>query len=394
MATSINLSDTGHINSFDYAYLFSRIFVYIKPFLFRVILGIIVAIPVGALDGVVAYSLKPYLDYVVNGAGPQRQVWAICIPLAIILFAALQGVLKYCNEYLTDWTSQKITNSVKMALFAKLTLMDSKFYDINSTGLIIGRFVGDPDNAARGVVDNLKTIISNVFSALALIFVMLKSSWQLAIVGVLVLGVAVLPMMLIRKKIRQTSNDNMVVGGNITTNLTETCAGNKTITSYNLQERQIDYFNDQVHKSFDLNMSLVKRSGWMSPIMYFIASIGIAVVMAVGNHLIMTGKMTSGSFASFVTSLLLLYKPVKSLGSTLTTLQSIFVSMGRVFYLFDLLPTITDKEDAKTLAEVKDSVEFDNVCFEYQENTPILKNINLKVNIGETLAIVGNSGGG
>ena len=104
--------------------------------------------------------------------------------------------------------------------------------------------------------------------------------------------------------------------------------------------------------------------------------------------------MTAGSFASFVTSLLLLYKPVKTLGGTLTNIQNIFVAMGRVFELFDLKPEIQNKENAIELKGLNDKIEIQNVWFEYVPNQPVLKNLSLTVNKNETVAVVGNSGGG
>ena len=104
--------------------------------------------------------------------------------------------------------------------------------------------------------------------------------------------------------------------------------------------------------------------------------------------------MTMGQLTSFVTSLLLLYKPIKVFGGTLTDLQTVFVAMGRVFELFDLEPEIKDSPNAVNIYELKEGVNFNNVCFEYIENQHVLKNINLSVKKNETIAIVGNSGGG
>ena len=132
----------------------------------------------------------------------------------------------------------------------------------------------------------------------------------------------------------------------------------------------------------------------MSPLMYLIASFGIAFVLFYGTKLIYDGHMTAGSFASFVTSLLLLYKPVKTLGNTMTNIQTIFVAMGRVFELFDYIPLIKNKENTVSFPAHISNIRFDNVTFAYNENTTALKNINLTVKEGETLAIVGNSGGG
>lgn len=401
----MKLSQTTAQNSFKYSWLLGRIFPYIRPFLGRVILGFLVAIPVGMLDGVVAFALKPYMDYVVGQKDLVFSVlgttysisWsliALAIPFAVIFFALLQGVLRYLNSYLTDWTSQKITNSVKVALFNKLVYMDTSFYDENPSGIIITRYLTDPDTASVGLVSNIRSFVTSFFGAISLIAVMLYSSWKLALIGVIVLLVAFLPVAIIRKRIKSTSNKNMVLGGNITTNFNETYIGNRVMRAYGLEERQKEIFCDNIWKAFDNNMSLVKRAGWMSPIMYLIASCGIAIVLWYGTHLITSGSMTAGSFASFVTSLLLLYKPTKTLGNTLTNIQTIFVAMGRVFELFDYEPEILDRKDAIEFKELKDGIEFKDVCFEYVKDTPVIKHLNLKVNKDETIAVVGNSGGG
>ena len=401
----MKLSATTAQNSFKYGWLLSRIWPYVKPYWFRILLGFLVAIPLGLLDGVTAFALKPYMDYVVGGKSLEFAFFgkdvvitslqmAFILPVGVILFAAFQGVLRYLNGYLSTWTSQRITNDVKFDLFDKLIHMHPQFFDENPSGIIISRYMTDPQTAATGIVDQIKTITTSIFGALGLIAVMIYSSWQLAIIGVVVLCAAFIPVALIRKRIKSASNKNMVIGGNITTNINETYAGNKVMAAYQLQERQNKYFKEQVWNAFNVNMSLYKRSGWMSPIMYIIASFGIATVLGVGTYLINSGSMTAGGFASFVTSLLLLYKPVKTLGNTLTNIQNLFVAMGRVFELFDLETEIKDCKNPLDLKGVKNSIEFRNVVFEYIPEQPVLKNLNLAVAKNETLAVVGNSGGG
>ena len=387
----MKLKDTQALDSFNYGYLLKRVYKYIKPYMFRVIMGFIIAIPVGLLDGVVAYALKPYMDEVLI---KKNMLLAVIIPFGIVFFAGLQGVLRYLNEYLANWCGQKVTNAVKIGLFEKLVTMDSRFFDENSSGIVLTRFLSDPETASRGILDNIKAFVTAVCGAVALVGVMLYNSWILALVGVIVLFIAFLPVALIRKRIKSASNKNMKIGGDLTTNFNETYSGNKIMTAYNLNKYQLDKFVQNIHDMFDVKMSLVKRSAWMSPIMYLIASVGIALVFGFGTYLVISGQMTGGGLASFVTSLLLLYKPVKTMGNTLTTLQTLFVALGRTFELFDMQPEIKDKEGAATLENVKEGVAFDNVSFEYEEGVPVLKNINFNVKVGETLALVGNSGGG
>lgn len=401
----LKLKSTETKDAFRYGYLLKKMFPYIKTVLGRSILLVLLAIPLGLLDGVVAFSLRPYMDFVVNGNEAQVfELWGHTIklqaffikfiPFAIVMFALIQGLLKYLCNYLTEWTGNKMSNNLKIDLFRRLTSMDTKFYDINSSGLVLSRFLSDPDQASKKLIETIKTFILSAFELVALVIVLLVNSWKLAIIGVGVMAIAITPVTLIKKKIKSVSNATMVVGGNMTTNFNETCAGNKIITAYNLQENQNHKFEAQIHQQFNLAMSLTKRVGWMSPIMYFICSIGIAIVMNYGNGLILSGEMTAGSFASFVTSLLLLYKPTKTLGLTLTNLQGTFVSMARVFELFDLMPEITNKPDAKELKNIEGGITFNHVNFEYVEGVPVLKDFNLSVKPNETIALVGNSGGG
>lgn len=405
MDYNYKLKDTMSKDAFNYKYLLGKIFPYIKPVLPRAIINLIIAVPLGLLDGVVALALKPYLDFVVNG-NPEH-TWnffgisihsqaflAAIIPFGIVGFALFQGVLKYLSNYLTDWTGQKISMSLKKDLFKKLTSMDPQFFDVNSSGIVLTRFLSDPDSASRNIIDMLKSFIATFFGLIGLVGVLLYNSWKLAIIGVTIMAIAITPVTLIRKRIKKVSNATMVVGGNMTTNFNETFAGNKIMTAYNLQEDQNQKFDSQILEQFHLAMSLTKRVGWMSPIMYFVCSIGIALVMAYGNHLILSGQMTAGSFASFVTSLLLLYKPTKTLGNTLTNLQSVFVAMSRVFELFDLKPQIHSPANPVKLNGLNSSIDFKNVNFEYEQDTPVLKDFSLHVNKGETIALVGNSGGG
>ena len=395
------LKDTLSKDAFRYGYLTKKIAPFIKPHLSRIFLNILIAIPLGLLDGVVAFALKPYMDCVINGKSwtigsftLEQNVLAIAIPFGIVLFAVVQGVLKYANNYLTDWTGNKISNSLKIELFKKLTSLDPKFYDINSSGLVLTRFFTDPETASKNIINTIRTFIMTIFGIVGLVSVLLYNSWKLAIIGVGIMAIAITPVVFLRKRIKKVSNATMVVGGDMTTNFNETFAGNKIMTAYNLQKLQNNKFEKQIKTQFNLTMSLTKRVGWMSPIMYFICSIGIAFVMFYGNSLIIKGEMTAGSFASFVTSLLLLYKPVKNLGRTLTDLQTTFVALGRVFELFDLVPHIENSKNAIKMSDLKSSIDFENVWFEYEQDVPVLKDFTLHVNKGETIALVGNSGNG
>lgn len=396
----MKLSNIKTDNAFNYGDLMRKMFPYIKPVLFRIVVTFFLAIPLGLLDGVTAFALKPYIDVVVNGNTLTyfnytltRDVLSVIIPPGIVLFAAFQGILKYLNTYFTDWISLTISNKIKVDLYKKLVYLDSQFFDENSSGLVISRFLNDPELAARQLISSIKNLTTAFTSALGLVCVLLYTSWELAVVGVIVLVCAFVPMALLRKKIKKVSNATTVVGGDITTTFNETYTGNKVIAGYNLQEKEYSKVKDLIKETFNLQISLTKRVGWLSPIMYIIASLGIAFVMLIGNKLILAGRLTTGSFASFITSLLLLYKPIKTLGNDLTNIQNIFVAISRVFELFGFNSRIKD-DGKKELTTSPNTIEFKNISFSYEEDKEILHDINLTVQKGQTIALVGNSGGG
>jgi subfamily B ATP-binding cassette protein MsbA len=389
------LKKTEAATSFQYGYLLKRFMPFIKPYLPRIIINFAISIPNGLMDAITAAAIQPYMDLVINApASPKRDFYVIAIPFAIVLFTILQGVIKYLNAYLTDWTTRKVTYFSQKFVYKKLLSMNTRFYDVNSSGSIITRYLTDPNTAATTALDQIKCLLTTGVGSLSLICVLLYNSWQLAIIGILLMGAAITPAIFLRKRILKISNASISVNGDMSTNYFESCGGNKTITAYNLAGRQYKEFCNQVDNLFDLQMSLTKRVALASPVMYVIASIGFASVLTVGNYLITHGYMTIGNFGSFLAALILLYKPMKSMGNTLTSIQTFFVSLSRVLELCDLETEIKDSENAIEINGIKDSISFENVNFEYVQNVPVIKNLNLSVKKGETLAIVGNSGGG
>ena len=397
----MKLKDTKAEKSFNYLWLSKRIYPYIKPFLPVIILGLAVGIPLGLTDGVISFSMKPYFDYVLNKQSITilnkeygYELLTIVIPVALILFAIFQGILRFFNFYITQWTSIKITNSIKYDLLKRLVYMDTSFFDENSSGIIINRYLYDPAIASNGIVDYIQTLVVSVFGSLSLIAVMFYSSVELTLIGIIGLCTAFLPAFFIRRNIKNVSNEYAVINGKIMTTMNETYIGNKVVSTYELQSRQIDSFRAQIENSFKILISLVKKVSWISPLMFLISAIIIAFILYYGTHLIFDGKMTQGAFVSFITSLLMLYKPVRTMGQILTNVQNVFVAMGRIFELFDYYPEINDIENPVELAELKNSIKFNNVSFEYIKGQEVLKTVNLEVKKGETVAIVGASGCG
>ncbi len=370
---------------------YRRMWPYIKPFWFRALCSMLICIPIGSLDAVIALALKPYMDLVMVEKSISSPWY---IPIGIVAFTSIQGGLKYLSSYLSTWVGGKITNGLKYDLFKKLLTLPTSFYDKRNSGDIVFQFNNQADIACSGLLDNLSVFTQRIFSSISLVCVLFYNSWQLALIAVAVLGCAFAPVAKLQKRIKSVMSKTVIADASIITAYNEAFAGNKTITSYNLSQHEAGKFSWILKNVFNLRIKMVQKTQWLSPMMHVIVSVGIAAAIGYGSHLIMTNKITSGNFVSFITALILLYTPVKNIGNNLNAVQFSFFSIEQIFGILDSVPEIRNKENAITLKRDHSRIQFIDVNFEYVPNVPVLKNVNLDIRAGETIALVGNSGGG
>lgn len=364
---------------------------FVKPYWIRALLAILICIPVGALDSVIALALKPYMDNVLVDKSATSPAY---IPVLIIAFTSVQGFLNYAATYLNTWVETKINHDLKRALFKKLMSLEPAFYDRNASGYVLQRFTTDADTACTGLLDNLKLFVSRFFSSVSLIAVLIYNSWQLAIIAVIVLLCALLPLSQVRRRIKGIIKNTIEESSTIITHYNESYAGSKTIASYNLQDKMYNRFNDILRSLFKLTMKMVKKTGWMTPMMHIVVSIGVGGVIGYGSYLIVNGTISSGNFVSFITALIMLYTPIKGIGKNFNNVQVSFLAIERIVEILNTEPTIVDSDNAKKLKNVNQNIVFKDVEFGYLPETKVLKKINLNIKAGSTIALVGNSGGG
>ena len=364
---------------------------YFKKYWFRTLLALGLAIPIGSLDAVIALSLKPYMDIVMVDKTVQSPWY---IPLLIVAFTSIQGFLNYMSTYMNAWVGGKVTNDLKETLYQKLMHKDATFFDTKTSGDIMRWFNNDANTACSSLLNNLKTGISRIFSSISLVAVLLYNSWQLAIIAIIVLICAVIPLTKMRALIKSITDKSESAGGKIITAYNEAFAGNKVITAYNLYDYQNVSFKKDLNNVFGLSMKITQKTGWLSPMMHIMVSVGIAAVIGLGSYMIVKGAITSGNFVSFITALIMLYTPIKLLGNNAKNMQTALLALERVVKQLESVPKIQDKQNAQILSGLNNGIEFKDVCFEYKKNKPVLKKVSFNVHKGETFALVGNSGGG
>lgn len=364
---------------------------YFKPYLFRTLQALLLAIPIGSLDAVIALSLKPYMDIVMLNKQMQSPLY---IPFLIIIFTTIQGTLNYLATYMNDWVGGKVTNDLKIDLYKKLMHQSSSFFDKQTSGKVLKGYNNDADKSCSGLLTNIKTCISRLFSSISLIAVLFYNSWMLAIIAVIALTCAMIPLMKMKSTIKGVYNKSEGENAKVLTTYNEAFAGNKIIAAYNLYDLKKSQFNKLVNTVFGLKIKITQHIGWLSPLMHIIVSCGIGAVIGLGSYLIVQGKLTAGQFVSFITALIMLYTPIKGLGNNAKSMTTCLCAMERVVSKLDKKSGIIDKPDAINFPDFKDKITFEDINFEYKKDKPVLKNISFEVPKGETIALVGNSGGG
>jgi subfamily B ATP-binding cassette protein MsbA len=267
-------------------------------------------------------------------------------------------------------------------------------FDLNTSGSVIQRYFYDPHIVQLYLLTNVKQILTRFVSSLSLITVLWVTSWKLALVATVMLCVTLLPSTKIRNVIRKATTHANDLTGDLLSMYTETIGGIRLIQSYNLAESRKSLFVRQQRYLFSQVMRLIKAQGWLTPSMHIISSLAVAVIIWMGSYLVISKELSTGAFVSFLAALILLYNPIKNLGSSILSTQIALLAASRVFDILDSPPTRLElMEGIQLLAPVGD-IRFENVCFSYLNDHPVLEDINLHIRENETVAFVGESGGG
>ncbi len=376
-------------NNFVQNYL--KMWPFVKPIWFISLLSLVIGVPIGSLDATIALFLKPYTDLVIVSNNAQAPWY---LPFLIVGFTIIQGVLLYLSAFLTAYAGGKLNLNVKEALYNKLLSLDPKYYDEQNSGRILMRFSSDADLACSGLLSNLKNLVTRVCSTLSLLCVLIYTSWQLSIIAIVILAITVAPLTTVRRLLKKIIAKNTDVISTINTKYNETYSGNRTILAYNLQDTQRNSFIMNLNEIFKLSVKMVKRTAWISPFMHFSVSIGISLTIAYGSWLIVQGTITAGDFVSFLAALLMMYTPLKAMGNTIVNIQQGFLAIERIYDILDIEPDIQNSPEAFKITNFDHAIKFQNVNFSYREGIPVLRDFSLEIKKNESIALVGNSGGG
>jgi len=357
---------------------------YKKQF-FYTFIGIIL---VAAGTSGTAYVIKPLLDEIFVNKDEQMLE---LLPFGIILLYAAKGFGRYIQTYYISYIGGDIIRIVRDKLLSHVLKLDLSFFNAKHGGELISRITNDINRIQSAVSNQLASIIQEALTIMSLTFVVIYQSPELAFYGLVVIPLVIYPLSFLAKKMKKLSFLSQEKNSDITSNLSETFNNIEIIKANGTENFETIKFKQHNLQSFNINIKSVKTNSLVSPIMEILGAVAAAVVITIGGHQVIRGEMSVGTFFSFMTALFMLYTPIKSISSLYNNLQDAMAANERINDLFNETPEI--KSGKLLISNEIQSIEFKDVKLSFGEKIA-LDGINLKVNKGETVALVGDSGGG
>ena len=371
--------------------LLFRIYRALQPYRSKLIISMLAMAAVAMCTGVQTYMVKDGLDKIFIEKNP---LYLYSFTIIIVLTFAIKGAFYYTYDVLLEWVGLAVIRDFRSRIFKHIHIQPLAFFHTYPTGTLISRVISDVTLMQQAMSSALVGVLRDFFTVVVLLGVVFYLNWKLALFCFVVFPFAAFPIIKFAKVFRRLSTKGQEETANISNMLYETITGNRIVKAFNMQAYENDRYNKQLTTLFEVTVLDAKFRCLQHPLMEFIGGVAIAAFIWFGGKLVIEGVMTPGEFFALMTSLVVAYDPVKRLGKVNSTIQQGLAAATRLFDILDTEPKISDKPEAKILPAFQDRIVFDNVGLVYDDNTVALKDINLTVPAGQTLAIVGHSGGG
>jgi subfamily B ATP-binding cassette protein MsbA len=371
-------------------HLYRRLLEFVKPHWTRLAGAMVCMLFVSAATSASAFLVKPVLDDVFF---KKDLTMLKLIPLAIVGLFVLKGLFDYGQAYLMSYVGQRIIADLREKIYNHLQSLSLSFFTRNPTGVLMSRITNDVGLVQGAVTEAVTGLLKDLFTIVGLVGVVFYRDWRLAIVALVVFPLAVYPIVRFGRKLRSYSTRSQTAMGDISTILMETISGNRIVKAFNMEDYERARFAKENRKLFGILMKSVRVRAVSHPLMETLGGLGIAFIVFYGGYNVIKGVATPGTFFSFLAALLMLYEPVKRLSGVYNTIQQGLAAASRVFEVLDTVPEIRSEPGAKVLTSISKRIEYRDVSFKYEQDW-VLRNINLRIRVGEVVAFVGASGGG
>jgi subfamily B ATP-binding cassette protein MsbA len=374
----------------------------------------------GAAQGTLALLVRPIFDRVLTAARPEgltpllanpvfghqiyleqivplhgRSIWFM-VAFALVSAFLLKGICDYLGNYLISYAGFSSVTDLRNAVFEKVLSKGADFFESHSTGQLMSSIMNDIDKVQLATSQMLADFFRQLFSAVALLFVLVSTDWKLAAVSLTILPAVMAPVLRIGRRIRSTSRGAQDRQADLNQILQETLSGHMVVKAFGAEQYEARKFREASHRLLKSNMRYILQQAVSSPLVDLIALVMIVALLTYARTNIKTGSISTGDFVAFLMALLMLLEPLKRLVGIQNIFQQALGASQKVFQYLDHKETITDRPGAAPLEVFEKAIRFDHVSFCYP-NSPNgfqIHGLDLEVKAGEVVALVGPSGGG
>ncbi len=318
----------------------------------------------------------------------------VIVVIAFLASAILVWLATYAQTYLVGWVGQRALADLRIRIFKHLQSQPIGFYESRPAGVLISRITNDVEALESLVTDSVVTLFQAGLTLVGAIGVLLYLDWKLALLTFCVVPLVVGGSIWFRLASATAFRRTRETIGAITAYLQETLSGIRVVRSFGQESRHEATFARLNEDNREANMVTVRLNAAYFPAVEMLSGIALAVIVLYGGYQAIEGHITSGTVVAFVATLAFLFEPIQQLSQLYTTYQSGMAALEKIFLLLDTKPTLQDRPGAPTLGQIDGDVRFDQVSFGYKPDVLALRDVDLHISAGETVALVGATGAG
>lgn len=379
--------------------MIKRYLQFVKPYKYRIFATIIVGIIKFGIPMLIPLLIKYAIDGVINNhaltTDEKVHHLTIAIGIALFIFVIVRPPIEFIRQYLAQWTSNKILYDIRKKLYNHLQALSARFYANNQVGQVISRVINDVEQTKDFILTGLMNIWLDCITIIIALSIMFFLDVKLTLAALFIFPFYILTVYVFFGRLRKLTRERSQALAEVQGFLHERVQGISVVKSFAIEDNEAKNFDKKNTNFLTRALKHTRWNAYSFAAINTVTDIGPIIVIGVGAYLAISGSITVGTLAAFVGYLELLFGPLRRLVASFTTLTQSFASMDRVFQLIDEDYDIKNGVGAQPIEIKQGRIDIDHVSFQYNDNeAPILKDINLRIEKGETVAFVGMSGGG